>query len=466
MRRTFTPGSWTSLAALAWLVAACSPAAPAVPPSATASADTPAPAASATAAPTRTSTPAPTEPSTPTATPIPTLDPETLRIHPETLAQLRIAWTIDEPGNPNAELGCQDVACWMATRIGAYAFSSDGALLAVGVCLGEPTENVTNPRHYRFVCPTASEVRLYDAASGALQSSFGVGGFPISFAFHPDGNLLAVGMADRQIEVWDLAAGKKIHQLDHSSTRTGVISLAFSGDGTKLISEGDQRIQVWDWETPFLLGRFDNLTGVSLAPDGLRLATLFYGGTSASSFTARLYDLSNLPRFRELDLHGFVSFYRVLLTPDGSTLVALYPDVVEFWDPKAETYLGKTNISTQFMDLGIVFEWSYVFTPDGYLLVEPLHGPDATPLPPGVDEYYCGFGLWDPRSLGVYAHHISIDDCWAGDRLFDSYDIYRVVVSPDGLRWAADDGRGRLRVWAIDPAAPAVAPECLGTCGP
>ena len=64
----------------------------------------------------------------------------------------------------------------------------------------------------------------------------------------------------------------------------------------------------------------------------------------------------------------------------------------------------------------------------------------------------------------MYADHISYEDCETDERQFASDDIYRVALSPDGLRWAADDGWGRLRIWAVDPAAPAVAPECLGTC--
>ena len=391
-----------------------------------------------------------------------------MAIRPETLAQLRLAWTIDEPGNPNAQGGCQDTACWRSTRIGAYAFSPGGDRLAVSVCLGDPTENVTNPRHYRFVCPTTSEVRLYDAVTGEVQSTLSVGGYPISLAFHPDGNVLAVGMADRQIEVWDLSAEKKIHQLDHSSTRDGVISLTFSADGTRLISAGDEKIQVWDWETPLMLARIDGVTGVSPSPDGRRLATRFFGGTRASAFMGRIYDLEDLPNFREIDFHSFMSISRVLLTPDGSTLVVLYPGGVEFWDPQTETYLGKINLTTQFVDLGIDFSWSDVFTPDGYLIVEPFlgptPGPEATPLPPGLDEYYCGFGLWDPRSLGVYVHHLSFEDCDAADRQFTSGDPYRAVIDPDGLRLAADDGYGRLRVWAVDSSAPAAAPECLGSC--
>jgi hypothetical protein len=38
-------------------------------------------------------------------------------------------------------------------------------------------------------------------------------------------------------------------------------------------------------------------------------------------------------------------------------------------------------------------------------------------------------------------------------------------MSANGMRLAVDD-RGHLVVWSIDPTAPAVAPDCVGTCEP
>jgi len=47
--------------------------------------------------------------------------------------------------------------------------------LAVGVCTVDPTENTTNPRHYRYNCDGPSEVRLYDSATGELMQTLPVG---------------------------------------------------------------------------------------------------------------------------------------------------------------------------------------------------------------------------------------------------------------------------------------------------
>ncbi len=142
---------------LTTLFAAC--AAPAASPSGTATVIS-LPVASPTAAP----TPAPTatESPAPTSAPSPTPAPVHPAISSLTLAQLRPVWVIDEPGNPNAESGCQDMACWTISRIGGLRLQHRTAtILAVGLCTVDSTENTTNPRHYRYDCDGPVEVRLY-----------------------------------------------------------------------------------------------------------------------------------------------------------------------------------------------------------------------------------------------------------------------------------------------------------------
>jgi WD40 repeat protein/tRNA A-37 threonylcarbamoyl transferase component Bud32 len=64
-------------------------------------------------------------------------------------------------------------------------------------------------------------------------------------AFTHDGKLLAVGCADNQIRIWDMATQRQLAEL--SGHTDYVHALAFSPDGTRLVSgSGDHSVRVWD----------------------------------------------------------------------------------------------------------------------------------------------------------------------------------------------------------------------------
>jgi WD40 repeat protein len=100
------------------------------------------------------------------------------------------------------------------------AFSPDGRTLAVGNMNGA-------------IC-------LYEMATG--KERLRCQGFP--FCFSPDGRLLASGRG-AAVAVWDLASGEVIGRL--RGHRGDVAALAFSADGTRLVSGSqDTTALVWD----------------------------------------------------------------------------------------------------------------------------------------------------------------------------------------------------------------------------
>ena len=108
--------------------------------------------------------------------------------------------------------------------ITALAFSSNGALLAVG-----------SEEKIRLL-GSSQQPRLKDGTYGTQ-----------SLAFSPDDTILLAGLRNGGIELWDLATGEKITTLNGHTQP--VETLVFSPDGKTLVSTGqDGTILVWDWE--------------------------------------------------------------------------------------------------------------------------------------------------------------------------------------------------------------------------
>ncbi len=323
---------------------------------------------------------------------------------------------------------------------------------ALGYCEA-PRENRSNPRHYRYYCESTPQVLLLDAATGEELARIETGDIPLSIAFHPERPIAAFGLANRDIELWDLESMKGFRTLSHSSKRTGVERLAFSPDGAWLMSLGDKQLQLWNWEdAPFLQGTVDNIWRAAFSPDGQNLATIWLG---EQLVRGRVYDLPFTGKFSEVATGGAST---VAYSPDGSLLIGVRSDGTSVFDAATgklineyaydalgpETSLTQTGLSSA----------------DGSLLWEVFEfGPaDAT-------EIRCGPMLWNPRDgHGMYARLLD-DTCLTWDLGF-AYAISQLerTLSPDQrLLLLLNDGM--LQIWGVDPAQPPVEPVCLGACG-
>jgi WD40 repeat protein len=453
---------WVIVIALGLLSAACSTGTISQPA-------TVAPATATTAPPTRTAAPSPTSPptSTPTAVLSPTPEPD-VRISPDTLSQLRLRWFVREPGKSLgfASLQCED-KCDVATRIGGYAFSPDGAQLAIGVCSQDMTDNRTDRKHPRYAC-SAGEVRRYAVADGELLGSEPVEGYPLSIAWGPVGDVLAAGMADGQIDVWHLAASDSPQQVRHPSTFFGVTSLLFSVDGTQLFSQGDGKIVAWDWAAGTDLKTMEGDGKMALSPSGQQLITGWYSSATART-TIRIFDLTQLGRSKDIrprfvqpsmgDRNILTAFVE-----DESQILIVGSNGAEWWNAQSLQLQGHTDVMPLISDKTTAFSPVGAITPDGLVLTEPGIGiaiPGFTLPLLTAGPSTCGFALWNPTAAGALAVPTGAGIC---ETAIASGDSHRVVISPDDRFLAADDGSGDLRVWAVDPTAAAVAPICLGDC--
>jgi WD40 repeat protein len=108
---------------------------------------------------------------------------------------------------------------------------------------------------------------------------------PISAAFSPDGERVAVGTGTGEVGVFDVATGDWVRPpaVGHRDT---VITVAYAPDGNTLVSGGlDGRVTLWDGHTGAALGtivaRHDVATGAGFDPDGHTVIIASADGTVA-----------------------------------------------------------------------------------------------------------------------------------------------------------------------------------------
>ena len=440
------------------------PPASAVPATAAAS-ETPPPAPSATPAPTETAT----EP--PTATALPVVP----AIAPENLAQLRERWAAEFPGDFEVEIGCnaKDKRCPQTSRLTGYAFSPDGGTLAAAACSGTLYHDRTQPAQDDWSCDGEAAIRLYDSASGAERARLAPAAMPLALAFQPGSHILAAGLANSTIELWDTETGQLTATLDGDPKFVGLNHVAYTADGGVLVSGSDLQLQVWDGHTGQLLNTLPRSVGLGLSAAGDRLVTLqLPAGRGAN--VIRLYDLPRAEHFSELapDPQGPAPTFFMFNPKNGWLATVDYANSawVQFWDLATGSVVARLDFTQEYDALGVLYGRVGVFTADGYYLLSrsgKLTAPEAQPAVTGLADslYGCGFALLDLEAgRTFFGPALPYDVCAAPPYDYDMAGAALNLLSPDGRLIASADTFGRLRVWGVDPSVPVAAPQCSGNC--
>jgi WD40 repeat protein len=273
------------------------------------------------------------------------------------------------------------------------------------------------------------QVQLWDAKAGAVQGAplLGQTGAVtdvaiLDVAFSPDGNLLATASADHTVRLWRVADGQPV-----GSPLTGhtdrVWDVAFSPDGKQLASSSDDgTVRFWDAATgqpirdPIQVG--SSVFGVAFSPDGKLLAA------AAKDTAIHLFDLpSGQPHGQPLRGHTD-AVEHVAFSPDGQLLASASDDAtVRLWrvsdgQQDGPSLIGHTD---QVQDVA--------FSPDGRMLA--TTGNDGT------------MRLWDmtnrqPIGAALKSHRDV---------------VYRLAFSRDGRQLVSGGLDKLINVHPLDPAA-------------
>jgi WD40 repeat protein len=299
----------------------------------------------------------------------------------------------------------------------------------------------------------------------------GYDGHPGSFS--PDGRLVAVGLNDQGIRLWDAT---DLTPVGPPLLGTGgeVYSLAFTPDGRTLAAVTvDSLVTLWDVESRSLLRRFSagagEVLGVSISADGAILATpgpedwvgayndpaeggvsLFEVATgealgtialgvpagdvafslagSMLAFvherggTAEVWDVAEDSRITKLPVDSDSRFYyAIAFSPDGRTLATggLEDPIVRVWDIPSAKLIHE-------LDQGSAGAKTLDFSPDGRTLAVSGFEPVAS--------------LWDVASGARIGPTLT-----AGSRRAD------IDLSPDGRELLMTGADGRGAIWDVDP---------------
>jgi WD40 repeat protein len=278
-------------------------------------------------------------------------------------------------GNPALADAPQQVLKGHEAPITSLVFSPDGTLLVSadsaktnesggvikiwdlargGMDTGERINDSTAPIMAVALAPDADrlawgnqrgDVKLISRSGKAKKVEITNPGKVNGLAFSPDGKYLAIALADRTVNVWDVAAAQP--RLVLKGHGVPVNAVAFSPDGKLLASAAGEKyvapgdtprpgeLKIWDLETGKervpVRGQLPlRALAIAFSPDGKSIAT------GSADRNVRLWDVTTGREETALAGHA-AAVTSVVFSPDGKLLISASEDgVVKTWESATE----------------------------------------------------------------------------------------------------------------------------------